>query len=137
LERVLCLCMLFDIEASSLAALALLFYVCGHGFPYRSCSIGNLQYAPEVWHQTPGTICIGKQGTPIISVVHFTVKWGDELILFTSQYNKPLCKLSVVVYRHRATVHPLFIVSKHEKTHCGIHEMTVRCHFHAVFTQIA
>jgi hypothetical protein len=37
------------------AALALLFYVCGHGFLFQSCSIGNPQYAPEVWHQAPGT----------------------------------------------------------------------------------
>jgi hypothetical protein len=42
---VICLCMLFDIEAPSLkemilnAALALLFYVCGHGLLFESCSI--------------------------------------------------------------------------------------------------
>jgi hypothetical protein len=56
--------MLFDIEAPSLngmilnATLALLFYVCGHGFLFESSSIGNPQYAPEVWHQTPGTSCV-------------------------------------------------------------------------------
>jgi hypothetical protein len=55
--------MLFDIEAPSLnrmifiAALVLLFYVCGHGFLFESSSIGNPQYAPEVLHQTPGTTC--------------------------------------------------------------------------------
>jgi hypothetical protein len=54
LEGVICLCMLFDIEAPSLngmilnAALALLFYVCGHGFLFESSSIGNPQYTPEV-----------------------------------------------------------------------------------------
>jgi hypothetical protein len=32
-----------------------LFYVCGRRFLFQSCSIGNPQYAPEVWHQTPGT----------------------------------------------------------------------------------
>jgi hypothetical protein len=37
------------------AALALLFYVCGYEFLFQSCSVGNPQYAPEVWHQTPGT----------------------------------------------------------------------------------
>jgi hypothetical protein len=56
--------MLFDIEAPSLsemilnAALALLFYICGHGFLFQSCSIGNPEYGPEVWHQTPGALCI-------------------------------------------------------------------------------
>jgi hypothetical protein len=40
------------------AALALLFYVCGHGFLFESSSIGNPQYALEVLHQTPGTLCI-------------------------------------------------------------------------------
>jgi hypothetical protein len=37
------------------AALALQFYVCGHGLLFQSCSTGNPQYSPEVWHQTPGT----------------------------------------------------------------------------------
>jgi hypothetical protein len=56
--------MLIDIKAPSLkeiilnAALALLFYVCGHGFLFQSCSVGNPQYVPEVWHPSPGTICI-------------------------------------------------------------------------------
>jgi hypothetical protein len=56
--------MLFAIEAPSLngmilnAALALLFYVCRHGFVFESSSIGNPQYAREVLHQTPGTLCI-------------------------------------------------------------------------------
>jgi hypothetical protein len=56
--------MLFDIEVPSLnerilnAALELLFYVCGHGFLFQSCSTGNPHYASEVWHQTPGTSCI-------------------------------------------------------------------------------
>jgi hypothetical protein len=40
------------------AALALLFYICGHGFLFQSCSIGNPQYAPEVWHQSPATLCV-------------------------------------------------------------------------------
>jgi hypothetical protein len=59
--------MLFDIEAPSLkkmilnAALALLFYVCGHGFLFQNCSIGNPEYAPEVWRQTPGTLCINTE----------------------------------------------------------------------------
>jgi hypothetical protein len=54
MEGVLCLCILFDIEAPSLnemilnSALALLFYICGHGFLFQSCSIENPQYAPEV-----------------------------------------------------------------------------------------
>jgi hypothetical protein len=39
-------------------ALALLFYFSGHGFLFQSCSIGNPQYAPEVWHKTPGTLYI-------------------------------------------------------------------------------
>jgi hypothetical protein len=74
LEGVLCLCMLFDIEASSLnemilnAALALLFYVCGRGFLFRSCSIENPQYDPEVWHQTPGAPCI---------------EYGDEFYIYS------------------------------------------------------
>jgi hypothetical protein len=38
------------------AALALLFYVCGHGFLFERCSTGNPQYAPEEWHQTLGTL---------------------------------------------------------------------------------
>jgi hypothetical protein len=52
--------MLFDIEVPRLngmilnAALALLFYVCGHGFLFESSSIGNPQYAPEVLHQILG-----------------------------------------------------------------------------------
>jgi hypothetical protein len=56
--------MLFDVEVPSLngmilnAALALLFYVCGHGFLFKSSSIGNPQYASEVLYQTPGTSCI-------------------------------------------------------------------------------
>jgi hypothetical protein len=51
-----------DIGAPSLneiilnVALTLLFYVCGHGFLFQSCSIRNRQYAHEVWHQTPGTL---------------------------------------------------------------------------------
>jgi hypothetical protein len=55
---------LSDIEAPSLkgmiinVAVGLLFYVSGHGFLFESSSIGNPQYASEVWHQTPGTPCI-------------------------------------------------------------------------------
>jgi hypothetical protein len=55
---------MFAIEAPILhemilnAALALLFYVCGHGFLFQSCSIRNPQYPPEVWHKTPGTLCV-------------------------------------------------------------------------------
>jgi hypothetical protein len=65
LQGVICMCMLFDIEAPSFngmilnAALALLFYVCGHEFLFENSSIGNPQYAPEIWHQTPGTSYIG------------------------------------------------------------------------------
>jgi hypothetical protein len=65
LEGIICLCMLFDIEAPSLngmilnAALALLFYICGHGFLLESSSIRSPQYAPEVLHQTLGTLCTG------------------------------------------------------------------------------
>jgi uncharacterized membrane protein len=51
------------------AALALLFYVCGHGFLFQSCSIGNPQYAPEVWHQTPGTFCIAVAVAVVVVVV--------------------------------------------------------------------
>jgi hypothetical protein len=65
--------MLFNIEAPSLngmilnAALVLLFYVSGHGFLFES-SIGNLQYAPEVLDQTPGTLCINILGTTRVAV---------------------------------------------------------------------
>jgi hypothetical protein len=44
------------------AALALLFYICGHGFIFESSSIGNPQYAPEVLHQTPETFYIASHG---------------------------------------------------------------------------
>jgi hypothetical protein len=58
------MCMLFDIEAPSIkgmisnAALALLFYICGHGYLYESSSIGIPQYTPEEWYQTAGTFCM-------------------------------------------------------------------------------
>jgi hypothetical protein len=45
-------------------ALALLLYVCGHGFLFESSSIGNPQYVPEVLHQTPGAPC--KLHSPIL-----------------------------------------------------------------------
>jgi hypothetical protein len=53
LEGVLCLCMLFDIEAPSLneiilnAALELLFYVCGHGFLFQ-CWYNEDQHCEKV-----------------------------------------------------------------------------------------
>jgi hypothetical protein len=79
LEGVICLYMLFDIETPSLngmilnAALALLFYICGHGFLFETRSIGNPRYSPEVWHQTPGTPCI------IIILIRFITWYSYKL----------------------------------------------------------
>jgi hypothetical protein len=82
------MCILFDIEAPSLneiilnAALALLFYVCGHGFLFQSCSIGNPQYAPEIGHQTPGTLCI-----KIVFAINFATVLSELADSITSFYS--------------------------------------------------
>jgi hypothetical protein len=103
LEGVICLCILFDIEAPSLngmilnAALMLLFYICGHGFLFESSSIGNPQYAPEVWYQTPGTLCIYISSRYLqknVCILNFTV--------FKNEYLR-LCVLLLAVCPHTST----------------------------------
>jgi hypothetical protein len=61
------------------AALAPLFYVCGKRFLFQSCSIGNPQYAPEVWHQTPGTNYIWREMGSPLSVGLYKSEMGEKL----------------------------------------------------------